>query len=192
MPAGPSSPPPAALDGWAGAAGLRIARAPAVPSPPLPSTLPANPSTTPPANPRRPRVQTASYRAMGLVWAGRPRSNHVEHALEQLAFTGNVDVSGGRAYAGGFTREQVQGPASAAKVGTRGSRPRQGVARLCWLFRGPHSAADAEPRLLVYGHGPVSPPASAGRQRSWRPREDPWLATAWREMAIEYRAKRRG
>ncbi len=61
---------------------------------------------------------------------GRPRSGHVDHALERLAFTGNVAVSGGQARAGAAVTITLRGRSRiAGKYGRLPAAARSALAR---------------------------------------------------------------
>ena len=83
--------------------------------------------------------------------AGRPRSDHVEHALEQLAFTGNVAVSGGRTRAGAAVRITPRGRSRiAGKYGRLPAAARSALARKRAEWSGPAPACRMEGGTYVH------------------------------------------
>ena len=82
--------------------------------------------------------------------AGRPRSDHVEHALEQLAFTGNVAVSGGRTRAGGVTITPKGRSRIAGKYGRLPAAARSALARKRAEWSGPAPACRMEGVFYVH------------------------------------------
>ena len=92
---------------------------------------------------------------------GRPRSGHVDHALERLAFTGNVAVSGGQARAGAAVTITLRGRSRiAGRYGRLPAAARSALARARaeWAVTPPacrmQSSAYVHNRGLLDGQAP--------------------------------------
>ena len=85
---------------------------------------------------------------------GRPRSGHVDRALGQLAFTGNVAVSGGQARAGAAVTITSRGRSRiAGKYGRLPAAARSALARARAEWAAPAPACRMQGGAYVHGRG---------------------------------------